>query len=103
MLDVYYQERTLRNGGDGNKPHYDHWSNNNMKLVVDPVTEIPRMTLMFDGENYNFETIYLKWKLPAGFNAMDTIDRLGGYAFSSTIDNISVDYNDSSNSTRFDI
>lgn len=61
------------------------------------------MTLKFGNGEYNFETIYLKWKLPSGFNAMDTIDRLGGYAFSSTIDNISVDYNGSINTMKFDI
>lgn len=43
----------------------------------------------------NFETIYLRWKLPNGFRVMDTADRLGGYSFSSTAHNISFECNDS--------
>jgi hypothetical protein len=41
-----------------------------------------------DAAGHNFETIYLRWKLPNGMNIMDTIDRLGGYVFSSNATNI---------------
>lgn len=94
------QERTLRwteieETAKGDKmqryPYYDHWSDRNMKLEVDPKTGVPRMTLDFTDAGRNFETIYLKWRMPRGFRAMDTIDRLQGYAFSSTAANVTVD------------
>ena len=75
-----------------------------MKLEVDDITEIPRMTLMYDELNgHNFETIYLRWKLPAGCRIMDTIDRLGGYVFSSTAANIMADCNSSRTTPKFNV
>ena len=74
------------------KPYYDHWSDSNMKLAVDENTGIPRLTLTFnDNADFNFETIYLKWVLPKGCRIMDSIDRMGGYVFSSTPMNIVAD------------
>ena len=91
------QVRTLRNEYmDDNwrlwrEPHYDHWSDRNMKLEVNPTTNIPRLTLSFPDGGYNFETIYLRWKLPEGCRIMDTLDRLGGYVFSSTANDVVLD------------
>jgi hypothetical protein len=51
------------------------------------------MTIAYDPRaGYNFETVYLRWKLPAGCRIMDTIDRLGGYVFSSTAHNVQISY-----------
>jgi hypothetical protein len=91
------QARTLRNefldsaNRAWREPYYDHWSDRTMKLEVDPVTNVPRLTLTFPDGGYNFETIYLRWKLPKGCRIMDTLDRLGGYVFSSTASNVVVD------------
>jgi hypothetical protein len=91
LCEYWMQNRTLRNGDgleDGtfrNYPYYDHWSDRYMKLEIDESTKIPRLTLMYDElGGFNFETIYLKWRLPRGCKVMDTIDRLRGYVFSST-------------------
>ena len=91
------QARTLRNefldsaNRAWREPYYDHWSDRTMKLEIDPVTNVPRLTLTFPDGGYNFETIYLRWKLPKGCRIMDTLDRLGGYVFSSTASNVVVD------------
>ena len=62
-----------------------------MRLEFDENTQVPRMTLTYEEPGgYNFETIYLRWKLPEGFNMMDTLDRLGGYVFGSTATNLNV-------------
>lgn len=96
LCEYWAQSRTLRDGEAHGKPYYDHWSDKYMRLEVDKDTGVPRMTLSYDSDQgYNFETIYLKWKLPAAFNVMDTIDRLGGYVFSSTAYNVTVDSNNS--------
>lgn len=73
------------------EPHYDHWSDRNMHLEVNPTTNTPRLTLTFQDGGYNFETIYLRWKLPRGCRIMDSIDRLRGYVFSSTASDVVVD------------
>ena len=92
-----FQVRTLRNQIMGNQdkiwcePHYDHWSDRNMHLEVNPTTNTPRLTLTFQDGGYNFETIYLRWKLPRGCRIMDSIDRLRGYVFSSTASDVVVD------------
>ena len=95
LCDYFMQERTLRNRSrlGENKPYYDHWSDRYMKLEVNPITNIPRLTLNYVGGGFNFETIYLKWLLPKGFNVMDTMDRLGGYAFSTTAQNVVIESN----------
>jgi hypothetical protein len=91
------QVRTLRNEflDSNNKawrePYYDHWSDNNMSLHFDEVSGTPRLTLTYPDGGYNFDTIYLRWKLPKGCAIMDTLDRLGGYVFSSTASNVVVD------------
>lgn len=72
------------------QPHYDRWSDDHMRIEVNPVTGIPRITLTYKNDGFNFETIYLKWRLPDGFMVMDTIDRLRGYVFSSTAKNVLV-------------
>lgn len=92
------QNRTLRNRGDNNLPYYDHWSDRYMKLEINPVTNIPRLTLIWDDDcGFNFETVYLRWRMPRGFRIMDTIDRLMGYAFSSTAENVVVKCNNEMN------
>lgn len=97
LCEYPIQARTLRNdfmSANGNmwrEPYYDHWSDRNMKLEVNPTTNIPRLTLTFPDGGYNFETIYLRWRLPKGFRVMDTVDRLGGYVFGSTASNVVVD------------
>ena len=102
LCEQWRQTRTLRNWGDdpenGNgKPYYDHWSDNNMSLTIDENTHVPRMTLTYEEPGgYNFETIYLKWRLPKGFNVMDTLDRLGGYVFGSSAANLNTMCNNSS-------
>lgn len=62
-----------------------------MKLEVNELTKIPRLTLTYPDGGYNFETIYLRWRLPKGCRIMDTIDRLQGYVFSSTASDVVVD------------
>lgn len=97
LCDYHAQERTPRkefldsNGKAWREPHYDHWSDNNMKLHFDDTTGVPRLTLTYPNGGYNFDTIYLKWKLPKGCRIMDTLDRLRGYVFSSTASNIVAD------------
>ena len=96
LCDYWEQSRTLRDGEQNGIPYYDRWSDNCMSLSVDENTGVPRLTLNYSADcGYNFETIYLKWKLPVGFNVMDTIDRLQGYVFSSTAYNVTVDSNNS--------
>ena len=98
------QSRTLRDGESKNKPYYDHWSDKYMKLKFDEDTGVPRLTLKYDQDcGFNFETIYLKWKLPIGFNVMDTLDRLHGCVFSSTAYNVTVDSNNSFATPMLDI
>lgn len=95
LCEYWIQTRTLRNGDgrvdsngnhvDKNYPYYDHWSDRYMKLEFNEDTKIPRLTLTHDSDSgFNFERIYLRWRLPKGCRIMDTIDRLGGYVFSST-------------------
>lgn len=85
LCEYWIQARTLRNGEDHNSPYYDHWSDRHMKLEFNETTHIPRLTLTYDPlSGFNFETIYLRWRLPRGCRIMDTTDRLGGYVFSST-------------------
>jgi len=97
VCDYSTQVRTLRNdfmdenGNLWREPHYDHWSDRTMKIEFNPVTNVPRLTLTFPDGGYNFETIYLRWRLPKGFRIMDTLDRLQGYVFSSTASDIVVD------------
>lgn len=96
LCEYDVQVRTLRreimDGGEvWREPYYDHWSDRNMKLEVNEVTKIPHLTLTFPDGGYNFETIYLKWKLPKGCRVMDTMDRLQGYVFSSTASAVVVD------------
>jgi hypothetical protein len=67
-----------------------------MTLVKRGDTHVPNLTLTWDPEcGFNFEQIYLKWKVPVGCNVMDTIDRLGGYLFSSTAENVVAECNNS--------
>ena len=85
-------------------PYYDRWSDNCMTLKFDPETGTPRLTLTFEkGVGYNFETIYLRWKLPKGFKTMDTLDRLGGYIFKSTAENIHVECNNASITPKVEV
>ena len=114
LCEYWMQARTLRNGDgrldkNGNLvekgyPYYDHWSDRYMKLEFNPDSGIPRLTLTYDDLNgFNFETIYLKWRLPAGCCIMDTIDRLGGYVFSSTAQNIAAVCNNSRITPTFNV
>ena len=104
LLGYEAHERTLRNGLKDRKPYYDRWSDRYMKIEVDEYTRIPRMTIRYDERcGFNFETIYLKWKLPKGCKLMDTIDRLGGYVFSSTASNVVAVCNNSSSLPEFDV
>ena len=107
------QVRTLRNGDSipveivnrqGNKqtvqvtklPYYDHWSDRYMQLTRNEVSGIYNLTLKYDEDmGFNFETIYLRWRLPSECRVMDTIDRLGGYVFSATANNVVVEGNNS--------
>ena len=97
LCEYDFQSRTLRNrfmDEEGNlwrDPYFDHWSDKNMKIEFDPTTGTPRLTLTFPDGGYNFDTIYLRWRLPKGCRIMDTMDRLGGYVFSSTASNVVVD------------
>lgn len=98
------QDRTLRNWDKGGVPHYDHWTDKYMRLDVNPITGVPRLTLTYgDPAGFNFETIYLRWRLPKGCRIMDTIDRLGGYVFSSTASNPVVKSNSSTTNLKLDI
>ena len=86
------QARTLRDSNG--KPYYDHWSDNYMVLGKDNATGVNNLTLKYDSKcGFNFETIFLRWKLPSGFNVMNTLDRLGGYLFMSTASNVVVTCN----------
>ena len=99
LCEYDFQVMTLRNGIRGagtngrewREPYYDHWSDRNMSIEVNELTKIPRLTLTFPDGGYNFETIYLRWRLPKGFQVMDTLDRLRGYVFSSTASDVIVD------------
>jgi hypothetical protein len=63
-----------------------------MKLERNPDTGLPNLTLTCGSDmGFNFETFYLRWRLPRNFRVMDTIDRLGGYAFTSSASNIVVE------------
>lgn len=104
LLGYETHERTLRNGLVAMKPYYDRWSDRYMKIEVDELTKVPRITLRYDEDcGHNFETIYLRWKLPKGCKLMDTIDRLGGYVFSSTASNVVAVCNNSGSMPRFDV
>lgn len=86
------------------KAYYDHWSDSYMKLDFNEETKVPRLTLTYNPEaGYNYETIYLRWKLSRGCRIMDTIDRLGGYVFSSTAGNIVADCNNNSVTPDFQV
>ena len=92
LMGYSHQARTLRNK-DG-EPYYDHWSDRYMSLEFEGEYKTPRMTLTYDPRGgYNFETFYLKWVLPKGFNVMDTMDRLGGYVFGTSTSGTVVDCN----------
>lgn len=97
LCEYSVQARTLRNEFMGEndriwrEPHYDRWSDRNMSIEVNEVTKIPRLTLTFPDGGYNFETIYLRWRLPKGCRIMDIMDRLQGYVFSSTANDVVVD------------
>ena len=114
LLGYSTQDRTLRNGEPeetdiynrewkhlgkkdiSNKPYYDHWSDRYMKLDIDKETGIPHLKLKWDSAcGFNFERIYLRWELPAGCKVMDTMDRLMGFVFSSTAQNIIATANNS--------
>lgn len=102
LCDYPVQARTLRNG-EG-EPYYDHWSDRYMKLDVNPVTKVRRLTLKWDEDcGYNFENIYLRWKLPARFRMMDTVDRLLGYSFSTSAENIDMKCNSNMNLPQVDV
>lgn len=96
------QGRTVCNG-EG-KPYYDHWSDRYMTLQPNKSTGVPRLTLRWD-ENcgYNFENIFLRWRLPAGFRMMDTVDRLLGYTFSTSAENIDLKCNSSLNQPQVEV
>lgn len=97
LCEYSVQARTLRNDimdeddRIWREPHYDHWSDRNMSIEVNEVTKTPRLTLTFPDGGYNFETIYLRWRLPKGCRIMDIMDRLQGYVFSSTANDVVVD------------
>ena len=97
LCEYSVQARTLRNGvmdsqgREWREHYYDHWSDRNMSIEVNELTKIPRITLKFPDGGYNFETIYLRWKLPKGCRIMDTVDRLRGYVFSSTAHDVVID------------
>ena len=75
-----------------------------MSLVNRGDSKVPNMTLKWDSDmGFNFETIYLRWKVPMGCNVMDTIDRLGGYLFSSSAANVVVDCNNSGTTPVVDV
>lgn len=96
------QARTIRD--KNGKPYYDHWSDRYMKIEFNETTRVPRLTLKWDSDcGFNFETIYLRWRLPAGFRIMDTIDRLMGYSFSTSAENIEVKCNSSANQPQIDV
>lgn len=85
-------------------PYYDHWSDRYMKLTRNEVNGIYNLTLTYDEDmGFNFETIYLRWRLPKGCKIMDTLDRLGGYVFSATASNIVVEGNNSNMTPIVDV
>lgn len=85
LCEYERQCRTLMRRGNDPQNHYDHWSDKYMSLeMVGGDAKTPRITLNYKDAGYNFETIYLKWRLPMGCQVKDTIDRLGGYLFGST-------------------
>ena len=105
LCEYWIQSRPLRNGEESTmegidhpvagKPYYDHWSDRYMNLEFDNPTGVPRMTLTYgDSGGFNFETVYLRWRVPSGCKVMDTVDRLGGYLFSSTARNVNVEISD---------
>lgn len=59
-----------------------------MKISDNTSSGMKNITLTFEGSGYNFETIWLRWKMPRAFRIMDTIDRLGGYAFAAKAKNV---------------
>ena len=96
------QRRTIRN--PEGKPYYDHWSDKYMKLEFDKDSGTPRLTIKWDKDcGYNFETIYLRWKIPSGFRIMDTIDRLMGYSFRSTAENIDIKCSNTMNQPQVEV
>lgn len=104
LLGRSVHERTLRNYTKVGKPYYDRWSDRYMSLDTNSETGLPRITLTYDKDSgHNFETIYLRWKLPKGFRIMDIIDRLGGYVFSSTASNIEIKCNNDTTVTVADV
>ena len=96
------QERTVRDGNG--KPYYDHWSDRYMKLETNKSTGVPRLTIRWD-ENcgYNFENVFLRWRLPTGFRMMDTVDRLLGYTFSTSAENIHLTCKSSLNQPQVEV
>lgn len=85
-------------------PYYDHWSDRYMTLVRRGDTQVPNLTVKWDADcGFNFETIYLRWRVPVDCNVMDTIDRLGGYLFSSTAANVVVECNNSGTTPIVDV
>lgn len=110
LLKYHRHARTLRDRNETENnhppyhPYYDRWSDKYMALEFDKETGIPRMTLNWDADaGYNFETIYLRWRLPKGFKVMDTMDRLMGYVFSSTAQNIEINGNSNLASNHVDL
>lgn len=106
LCDYHIQDKTLMNYNRDigtEQAYYDHWGDNCMKMERKPNGNY-RLTLKYpDDGGFNFETIYLRWKLPAGFQVMDTMDRLGGYVFGSTARNIVVDCNISTVKVDLDV
>ena len=104
LMGYETHDRTLRNGDDRMKPYYDRWSDKYMTLETNPETGTPRITLKYDKDcGFNFETIYLRWKLPRGCKVMDTIDRLGGFVFGSTAQNLVAVCNNNSTISEFNV
>lgn len=100
LMGYYAHDKTLVNV---KKPYYDRWSDRYMKMKRNQDGTY-RFTLTYDEDcGFNFETIYLRWRLPVGFKVMDTIDRLGGYMFSSTARNVVVVPNNTSIPTDLDV
>ena len=96
------QARAIRDGNG--KPSYDHWSDRYMKLEIDESTKVPHLTLKWDAAlGYNFENLYLRWKMPSGFRTMDTVDRLFGYAFSTSADNVDLKCNSNLNQPQVEV
>ena len=68
------QQRPLSDGQGGTR--YDRWSDEHMKLEWNEETQSYRMTLVYGDSGFNFERIWLKWRLPVGCRVLDTTDRL---------------------------